>query len=46
MASLKSEVKAFIIQQLACFDTPSQIVDAVQSEFSIKIARQQVPSYD
>ncbi|CAI9401646.1 MAG: DUF2280 domain-containing protein [Hafnia sp.] len=46
MASLKSEVKAFIVQQLACFDTPSQIVEAVQNEFSIKITRQQVASHD
>lgn len=46
MASLKSEVKAFIIQQLACFDTPSQIVESVQNEFAIQITRQQVASHD
>ncbi|NGE23134.1 DUF2280 domain-containing protein, partial [Klebsiella pneumoniae] len=27
MAALKPEVRAFIIQELACFDTPSQIVE-------------------
>lgn len=46
MASLKPEVKAFIIQQLACFDTPSQIVESVQNEFAIQITRQQVASHD
>lgn len=46
MASLKIEVKAFIIQQLACFDTPSQIVEAVQKEFGLQITRQQVASHD
>ncbi|EPG4624279.1 DUF2280 domain-containing protein [Citrobacter koseri] len=46
MASLKPEVKAFIVQQLACFDTPSQVVEAVQNEFNIQITRQQVASHD
>ncbi|MGY0155038.1 DUF2280 domain-containing protein [Edwardsiella tarda] len=45
MAALKPEVKAFIVQQLACFDTPSQIVEAVQNEFGIKITRKQVFQY-
>lgn len=46
MASLKPEVKAFIIQQLACFDTPSQIVESVKKEFGLEITRQQVASHD
>lgn len=46
MASLKIEVKAYIVQQLACFDTPSQIVESVQKEFGIEITRQQVASHD
>lgn len=46
MAALKSDVKAFIIQMLACFDTPSQVVEAVQKEFGIKITRQQAESHD
>lgn len=46
MAALRPEVKAFIIQMLACFDTPSQAVEAVQKEFGIKITRQQVESHD
>ncbi|NPE52397.1 DUF2280 domain-containing protein [Dickeya dadantii] len=46
MASLKNEVKAYIVQQLACFDTPSQIVESVQKEFGLQITRQQVASHD
>lgn len=46
MASLKPDVKAFIIQSLACFDTPSQVVESVQKEFGIKITRQQAESHD
>lgn len=46
MAALKSDVKAFIIQMLACFDSPSQVVEAVQKEFGIKITRQQAESHD
>ncbi|EHK1058496.1 DUF2280 domain-containing protein [Salmonella enterica] len=46
MATLKGEVKAFIVQSLACFDTPSQVVEAVKKEFGITIPRQQVESHD
>ncbi|CAI1821997.1 Uncharacterized conserved protein [Serratia quinivorans] len=46
MASLKPEVKAFIVQGLACFDTPSQIVESVKKEFSLDITRQQAASHD
>jgi len=46
MAALKGEVKAFIVQSLACFDTPSQVVEAVKKEFGLTIARQQVESHD
>ncbi|HCF7935624.1 DUF2280 domain-containing protein [Klebsiella grimontii] len=46
MAALKPEVKAYIIQMLACYDTPSQVVDAVQKDFGIAITRQQVETHD
>lgn len=46
MAILKPEVKAYIIQSLACFDTPSQVVEDVQKEFGIQITRQQAESHD
>jgi hypothetical protein len=46
MAVLRGEVKAFIVQALACFDTPSQVVAAVKTEFGIEISRQQCESHD
>lgn len=46
MATLKCEVKAFIVQSLACFDTPSQVVELVKKEFGLSITRQQVESHD
>lgn len=46
MAALKPEVKTFIVQALACFDTPSQVVAAVKEEFGIDISRQQAESHD
>ncbi|WP_155032076.1 DUF2280 domain-containing protein, partial [Enterobacter hormaechei] len=39
-------VKAFIVQSLACFDTPSQVVELVKKEFGLSITRQQVESHD
>lgn len=46
MAALSEDVKAFIVQALACFDTPQQVADAVGQEFGLKIERMQVASYD
>uniref|UniRef100_UPI000A1207FF DUF2280 domain-containing protein n=1 Tax=Ensifer aridi TaxID=1708715 RepID=UPI000A1207FF len=43
---LKDEVKTFIVQSLACFDTPSIVVDAVRKEFGETITRQSVEGYD
>lgn len=46
MAALKNDVKAFIVQALACFDTPSQVAQAVKEEFGIEVSRQQCESHD
>lgn len=46
MAALKPDVKAFIIQALACFDTLAIVVESVQKEFGIKVTPQQVESHD
>lgn len=46
MAVLQNEVKAFIVQALACFDTPSQVVESVQKEYGVTITRQQVETHD
>jgi hypothetical protein len=36
----------FIVQSLACFETPQQVVEAVKQEYKIEITRQQVALYD
>jgi hypothetical protein len=46
MAALKDEVKLFIVQALACYDTPTQVGKAVKEEFNLDVARQQVAAYD
>ncbi|UQS92513.1 DUF2280 domain-containing protein [Pseudomonas chlororaphis subsp. piscium] len=46
MAALKNEVKSFIVQALACFDTPTQVAEAVKNEFGVVLTRQQVESHD
>jgi hypothetical protein len=46
MAALNNEVKGFIVQALACFDTPSQVATAVREEFAIEVTRQQCEAHD
>ncbi|AMS22115.1 hypothetical protein AYK59_18985 [Pseudomonas synxantha] len=46
MAALKDEVKAFIVQALACFDTPSQVCQAVKEQYGIEVSRQLCERYD
>ncbi|MBJ2345567.1 MULTISPECIES: DUF2280 domain-containing protein [Pseudomonas] len=46
MAALKDEVKRFIVQSLACFDTPSQVAQAVKDTFGLEVSRQQCEFYD
>ena len=46
MATLTEDVKAFIVQALACFDTPTQVCEAVKEEFGLDVTRQQVAAYD
>lgn len=46
MAALTPDVKAFIVQALACFDTPSQVAEAVQKEYGVTVSRQQVETHD
>lgn len=46
MAALKEQVKVYIVQALACMDTPQQVADAVKQEFNIEIDRKQVQLYD
>lgn len=46
MTMLKESVKVFIVQSLACFESPQQVADAVKQNFNIEIERQQVAAYD
>lgn len=46
MAALSEDVKRFVVQALACYDTPSQVAEAVKEEFGIVVVRQQVATYD
>lgn len=46
MATLKEPVKIFIIQSLACRDTPQEVADLVKQEFDLTLDRSQVALYD
>lgn len=43
---LTPDEKAYIVQCLACFDTPSTVADAVKKEFNKTVSRQLVESHD
>lgn len=45
-AKLSDEVKTYVVQALACFDSPSIVAAAVKKEFSIEVSRQLVESHD
>jgi hypothetical protein len=46
MAVLTPEIKTFIVQALACFDSPSQVAAAVRTNFGMMVSRQQVEIHD
>ncbi len=46
MATLTPEIKTFIVQALACFDSPSQVAEAVRANFGLTVSRQQVEIHD
>lgn len=43
---MSDEVKAFVIQGLAAFDSPSQVADAVKQEYGVEMTPQAVQAYD
>lgn len=45
-AKLSDEVKTYIVQALACFDSPSIVAAAVKKEFGVEASRQLVESHD
>lgn len=46
MAQLTEAQKLFVVQRLAVFDTPTEVVDAVYEEFGLRVSRQAVQKYD
>lgn len=44
-AGLSDEIKAFIVQRLACYETPSRIAAAVRNIFGVNVDRRQVFAY-
>lgn len=46
MAALSNEIKSFIVQALACYDTPSQVASAVRERYGVVASRQQVETHD
>lgn len=46
MARLTDDVKAFIVDRLACYDKPQEVADSVKEEYGVTIPRQQVEAYD
>lgn len=45
-AKLSQAARTFVVQRLACFDSPSIVVAAVKKEFGIEITRQAVEAFD
>ncbi|NKI96632.1 hypothetical protein FHT26_004593 [Rhizobacter sp. SG703] len=39
-------MKLAMVQALACFDTPAQVVDHIKQEFGVVITRQRASAYD
>lgn len=46
MAILTDNIKLAIVQALACFDSPSQVAEAVKLEYGVEVTRMQVALYD
>lgn len=43
---LTDEQKAFVVQALACFDTPKTVTEALRKEFNVSLAPQSIEGYD
>lgn len=46
MAALSNDAKLFIVQRLACFDTPSEVSRAIRADMGLTVTLQQVEAYD
>lgn len=45
-SKISAAVRTYIVQSLACFDTPTTVVAAVKKEFGETVSRQMVEAYD
>lgn len=45
-AKLTAEAQAYVVQALACFDSPGQVAEAVKREFGLAISPQAIEAYD
>lgn len=43
---LTDEQQAFVVQSLACFDSPKTVADALKKEFGVEVTPQTVEAYD
>lgn len=46
MATLTEEQKLFVVNRLACFDTPQQVATMLKDEWGIDVPRSQIFAYD
>lgn len=46
MAALNGAVKVFIVERLACFDTPTKVQEAVKQAFKVDVSLQQLTAYN
>lgn len=46
MAALSEDVKQYILQALACFDSQRQVIADVKERFGVVVSQQQVSAYD
>jgi len=45
-SKIPENVRLFIVERLAVFDSPKTVAEAIQAEFGLQIARQTVEKYD
>lgn len=46
MAALNEGVKIFVVQSLACFDTPVQVAASVKQQFGVDVSLPQLTAYN
>lgn len=46
MAALSDDTKLFVIQALACFDSPAQVIKDVKQQFGVDVSFQQMQAYN